>query len=85
MLILYVEVNMKEENRNERFKRLAEKRTNNVIRNIRILANCSNRSSYEYTKSEVDKIFNAMSTELRVARSKFTFRDNPKDNYFRLT
>lgn len=85
MLILHVEVNMKEETRKERFKRLAEKRTNNVIRNIRILSNCSNRSSYEYTKSEVDKIFNTISTELRVARSRFTFRNNPKDNYFKLT
>ena len=75
---------MKKETRRDRFKRLAEKRTNNVIRNIRILANCSNRSSYEYTKSEVDKIFNTISAELKIARSKFTFRNNPKGNYFKL-
>lgn len=75
---------MEEETRHERFKRLAEKRTNNVIKNIRILSNCSNRSSYEYTKSEVDKIFNTISAELKTARSKFTFRNNPKGFYFKL-
>ena len=84
ILILYEEGKMRQETRKERFKRLAEKRTNNVIKNIRILGNCSNRSSYEYAKSEVDKIFNTISSELRLAGSKFTFRNNPKENYFRL-
>ena len=33
---------MEKENKNQRFRRLAELRTNNVIKSIRILANCSN-------------------------------------------
>jgi len=75
---------MSKETRKERFKRLAEKRTNNVIRNIRILANCSNRSSYDYSKSDIDKIFNTITAELKIARSKFTFRNKSKENYFKL-
>jgi len=74
---------MGKESRHERFIRLAEKRTNNIIKNIRILGNCSNRSSYAYTREEVDKIFNAIMSELREAKSKFK---NKEDNnkFFKL-
>ena len=46
-----------EETREERFKRVATRRTNNVLRQIRILGNCSNKSSYSYTEEEIQKIF----------------------------
>jgi len=75
---------MEKETRHERFARLAEKRTNNIIKNIRILGNCSNRSSYEYTKEEVDKIFNAITSEIREEKAKFTFKNNPKKKIFKL-
>lgn len=76
---------MVQDTKKERFKRLAEKRANNIIKSIRILANCSNRSSYEYTKDEVNKIFNAISHELRKAKAQFTFKDeNPNGQVFKL-
>ncbi len=43
------------ETRHERFKRVASKRTNEILEKIRILGNCSNKSSYEYTEEEVIK------------------------------
>ena len=48
------------ETKNQRFKRLAEYRTNEIIKKIQILGNCSNRSSYDYGEDEVNKIFNAI-------------------------
>ena len=42
----------KTETRNERFKRIAAKRTNGILEKIRILGNCSNKSSYEYAEEE---------------------------------
>ena len=45
---------MKEESRHERFKRIAAKRTNDILEKIRILLNCSNGSD---NKDEVNKIF----------------------------
>jgi hypothetical protein len=76
---------MKKETREERFRRLAEKRTNNIIKNIRILGNCSNRSSYEYTKEEIDKIFNTIISEIREAKAKFTFTNkNTQEKLFKL-
>lgn len=61
------------ETRSERFKRVATKRTNDVLNKIRILSNCSNKSGYAYTPEEVDKIFNTLEKALKEARNKFHF------------
>ncbi|MGA2323939.1 MAG: hypothetical protein ABSG22_08845 [Sedimentisphaerales bacterium] len=61
------------ETRIQRFKRIAAKRTNDIIRKIRILGNCSNRSAYDYTEDEVNKIFSAINKEIKSANARFTF------------
>ena len=65
----------------ERFKRLATCRTNEVLRRLRTLGNCANRSAYEYNKEEVEKIFQAINQKLKETRSKFHF---PKEKEFKL-
>lgn len=62
---------MKQESRNERFRRLASKRTNEILEKIRILGNCSNKSSYEYTEEEVNKIFSEIEKQLKLTKAKF--------------
>lgn len=64
------------ETRNERFKRVASKRTNNILNNIRVLGNCSNRSGYDYTEEEINKIFGTIEKALKEARGKFHFSKN---------
>ena len=59
------------ETKRERFRRLAEIRTNAVLRKIRVLANCANTASYEYEEGDVRAIFNAIEAELKLARSQF--------------
>jgi len=54
-----------------RFTRLAQARTTNVLRSIRILSNLSNRSNYEYTPEQVSKIFRAIRDQLDIAERKF--------------
>ncbi len=61
----------KQETRHERFKRVASKRTNEILEKIRILGNCSNKSSYEYTEEEVNKIFSEIDKQLKFTKSKF--------------
>lgn len=61
------------ESRADRFKRIAENRTNELIRRVRILGNCSNRSSYDYTEQQVNRIFAAIDSELKSAKARFTF------------
>jgi len=60
-----------EETRHDRFKRLASKRTNDILEKIRILGNCSNKSSYEYTEEEVNKIFSEIDKQLKLTKAKF--------------
>lgn len=62
---------MKQESRNQRFKRIASKRTNDILEKIRILGNCSNKSSYEYTEEEINKIFSELDKQLKLTKGKF--------------
>ena len=52
-----------EEKRN-RFKKLAVYRTNEVLKRLKVLSNCANRSAYEYSEEEVNKIFSEIETHL---------------------
>lgn len=54
-----------------RFRRLAQIRTDAVLQKIRILGNCANRSAYDYTDEEVNKMFAAIEEQLRVVKAKF--------------
>jgi len=58
-------------NRRERFKRLATYRTNEVLRKVKVLGNCANRSAYEYTEEEVNKIFSEIDKMVRSTKTKF--------------
>jgi len=62
---------MNKETRHERFRRVASKRTNEILEKIRILGNCSNKSSYEYTEEEVNKIFSEIDKQLKLTKAKF--------------
>lgn len=62
------------ETRKERFRRVATRRTNNILRQIQVLGNCSNKSSYSYTEEDIKKIFSAIEGELRATRAMFTNR-----------
>lgn len=65
----------------ERFKRLAEYRTNEVLKRLKVLGNCANRSAYDYSEDEVDKIFSAIEKSVKEIKSKFHF---PKKDKFKL-
>ncbi len=65
----------------ERFKKLAESRTNEVLKRLKVLGNCSNRSTYEYSEEEISKIFSEIERKLRETKSKFSF---PRNKQFKL-
>jgi hypothetical protein len=68
-------------NKKERFKRLATYRTNEILKKLRVLGNCSNRSAYEYTPEEVSKIFLEIEKSAKETKAKFHF---PKSKEFKL-
>lgn len=57
--------------KSKRFRRLATYRTNEVLNKLRILGNCADRRTYEYTDEEVEKIFKAIDEQVKVVKSKF--------------
>lgn len=61
-----------EQEKIDRFKKIATNRTNKILKDIQLLGNCSNRSNYEYTDEEVKKIFTAIEEELKAVKIKFT-------------
>ena len=69
-------------NKQQNFKRIAENRTNKIIDMIDLLGNLSNKSNYDYTDADVDKIFKAIETSLRNSKSKFSTTTYPKKKKF---
>ena len=62
----------------DRFKRLASQRTNAVLKKLKTLGNCSNRSAYSYSEEDINKIFYELEKALRETRAKFNFPSNKK-------
>ena len=73
---------MTSETKKQRFQRLAEKRTNEVLERLRILGNCANRAQYEYAAEEIRKIFNTIEREVKLIKLKFKDGETQK---FRLS
>jgi hypothetical protein len=67
------------ESPHDRFRRLAQKRVVRTIKDIRLIANLSNRNNYEYSGEEIDKIFRALDRELKLARTKFESKSRDGD------
>jgi hypothetical protein len=72
------------ENKKDRFKRIAETRTNKIIEMIRLLGNCSNRNVYDYTDDEVEKIFKVLENELAEKKKLFQIKDKADKKRFSL-
>lgn len=66
------------EAKREAFQRLATKRTNEVLKRLRILGHCANPQLYNYNEGEVKKIFKAIDKELKVIKIKFQNSGKPE-------
>jgi len=62
----------------ERFKRVAEARTNAVLEKLRILGNLSNRQMYSYSEKDIKKIFSVINKQVREVRAKFDSQEQEK-------
>ncbi len=59
------------ENKKERFKRVVDARVNTVANCLRLIGNCSRKTTYDYTKKQVDKIFDTLQAELDKAKARY--------------
>ena len=62
---------MKGETKEERFKRIAEKRVQRVLDSIRSLSHCSNKRMYHWNDQHLKKIWSAIDNELKKCKESF--------------
>lgn len=58
-------------NKRKKFEDIAVRRVNRVIKEIRLIGNLSNRSSYEYGEEDVRKIIKALQREIDAVKARF--------------
>lgn len=56
----------------EKFVELAEKRTKNAIKAIRIIAKLGNKNAYDFSEADVAKIVRALTKETDAMRSRMS-------------
>lgn len=56
----------------DKFVQLAESRTINAIRAIRVIGKLGNKSHYQYDETDVKKIVSALSKEIDALKSRMT-------------
>jgi len=61
----------KVKSKRERFEEIVPKRMRDILRKLEILGNCSNRSGYEYTQKDIDKMFTAIEDKTKKVRAMF--------------
>jgi predicted transcriptional regulator len=72
---------MAAETKKERFKRVAEKRVQNIINGIRSLAQLSNRKVYDWEARQLEKIWKTLEQEIENCKGSYT---HPETKIFKL-
>lgn len=65
----------------ERFVRIAEARTNKILDMLRLLANCSNKSNYNYDEDDIKQIFAAIDKEVKATKNAFLGLDTQEERF----
>jgi hypothetical protein len=68
----------------EKFVLLAEKRVNRTIKDIRLIANLSNKNNYAYNDKDVNKIIWTLEQEIKMLKVKFSAGDAKGEPTFKL-
>ncbi len=72
---------MKGENKQDRFKRVGEKRVQHVLESLRKLTQCSNGKLYEWDDKQMSKIWNVIEKDLEKCKNSF---NDPSSKLFKL-
>lgn len=62
----------------DRFKRVASRRVENILKGIRSLSKCSNINNYEYNEEDLNKMVKAIKEELKTME--IQYKKNLKNN-----
>ena len=67
----------------DRFKKIASRRTQQIIDSLDRLSKCSNTNNYSYNEKDVNKIFKSIEEDLRLCKAMFK-KKNKKNKKFTL-
>ena len=70
------------ESKEDKFKRLANSRVNSAIKQLDLIGNLSNSSSYDYKEDDVRKIMSTLNQ--KVKEISFKFQENLKKEKFKI-
>lgn len=68
----------------EKFVELAEARVNRTIKDLQLIGNLSNRSAYEFSDSDIRKMFQAVQKAVDTAKNRFARQGDGGSGEFRL-
>ncbi len=72
------------EDKRAKFVELAESRTINAIRAIRVIGKLGNKSAYEYDDADVKKIISALSKEVDALKGRLAQKSSKSEVEFKL-
>lgn len=67
--------------RRERFVKIAERRVNQILENLSTLGKCSNKRNYEYSESDVRKMFREIEGQVKETKLLFQGSNNRKRKF----
>lgn len=71
-------------NKREKFVQLAESRTVNAIKAIRVIGKLGNKSAYEFSDADVKKIVGALNKEVEALKARMTSTGRKENVDFKL-
>lgn len=73
----------KKTTKEERFKRVASRRVQEILNKMRLLKNCANKGNYSYADDQVNKIISTIDSEWKNVKAEFN-NSRPKKEEFSL-
>lgn len=71
-------------NKREKFVELAQKRTVNAIKAIRVISKLGNKAAYDYSEHDVAKIVKALNKEVEALKARMTSKGSRETVEFEL-
>ena len=65
----------------ERFKKVASRRVQEILNKMRLLRNCANKANYKYNEEQASKIISTIDNEWKRVKSEFNNSKSKKEEF----
>ena len=70
--------------KSDNFKKLAENRVRKALKLLKLIGNLSNKTHYDYSPQEANKIISVLRAEIKNIKNRFKSKNSSDDNEFKL-